>query len=268
MELVQEFFNNLSFPIWSTYLGLVVGIVGTLATIYALFKSKKIKEPFCVVSTRNIIGSIMHDVPNLDIIYDGRLVDSLSVTTIYFWNAGSETINGIDIPENTPFEIKSKNHTVIYNVETKFIKRKANGFNFLVSDKKNKVNINFDFFDKNDGFVLDIVHSGNSAKELEVNAIFKGALPLVKRATFSHQDLPKPIQELLTGELRLPLSFILLVIPPFLSLDLLFNITGINHDYKIQMDILTAVLLIGSSWFFSYKLFKTRVPKGFSLINK
>lgn len=267
MESIVNFFSIISFPVWSTYLGLSVGTIGTVATIYAFFKSKKLKEPFCVVSNRNIISPIMNDVPKLNVQYEGKPIDRLSLTTIYFWNAGSETINGEDTPKNSPFQIMPKNDSVIYNIESKFTTREANGFKFLLNNPKNVVDLEFDFFDKNDGFVIEILHSGKSADDIELHALFKGAKPLIKRATFSHQHLPKPIQELLAGDFRLPLSFFLFLTPLLVSLDAFFNITGINHEYKFQTDIFAALLLTASGWFFSFKLFKTRVPKGFSLLD-
>lgn len=263
MEAIQNIISDPNLAPWLSISGLALAVLSVVLAIYFFLKSRKFKQPFCVISNRNVIDSSISRTPGLSVKYNGEKVNHLSVSTVVFWNAGRETIRGEDIPQNTPFEITTKNGALIYRVENKFNKRDANSFESAVSEDKKKISLSFDFFDQNDGFVLDVVHSGKSGGDLNLAATFMGSKPLTQRASLAFHNWPKPIAEMLSSEFRIILALFLFFFTPLVGLDQIIGLTPISYQLNYYGQIVSYVILVGFSWYSALYLFKTRIPKGF-----
>ena len=87
-------------PITNTILA-IVGIV----SLYITHKCAQVNRLQFVISDNELINNRQSDISNLQISYDGKLVDKLTSTQITFYNMGIKAIRKSDIPQ--------KNHLVL-----------------------------------------------------------------------------------------------------------------------------------------------------------
>jgi hypothetical protein len=93
--------------------------------------------------------------------YSKQKIKNLTVTKFAFWNAGKETINNTDIAKSQPLKIIIDNNHEILDFEKEYENNPANEFSFSLSDDKKILSINFDYIDKNQGFILQINSYGS-----------------------------------------------------------------------------------------------------------
>jgi hypothetical protein len=70
--------------------GYVIGIIGIMATIYGIFKSRKNKQ--CTSVSRNYVAikNYKSVIPDLEIRYAGQQIKDLIITKLGIWNCGKE----------------------------------------------------------------------------------------------------------------------------------------------------------------------------------
>jgi hypothetical protein len=156
-------------------ISLAVGIVGVVLAVVLYRWGRKDKKPLWSIKNNNLVRGFSKQVPNLDIKYDGQNVETLSVCKIVFWNAGSETIRGDDIADADPLTIAPLNNTKLLDV--KLLEDNSKPSRFLISTKPDMTAafLNFDFVDKDQGVVIQAIHTGASVNDLCVKGTIKGA---------------------------------------------------------------------------------------------
>src|SRR5690606_13866978 len=123
-----------------------------------------------------------------EIQYHNNKIDNLSISKIAIWNSGKETISSTDVARNDPFLITIANDYTILDCDILFEKNSANGFS-IYKINSNKVEIKFDYFDFNEGIVVQIYHTSAEEKNISVNGSFKGT-KTIERNSASQKLLP------------------------------------------------------------------------------
>lgn len=260
---IYTFLNDPVVEPWITLLGIILGITSIASAIYFYIKSKRSKKPTCVITNKQIIGSSITQSQDLEVTYNGEKIENLWITNIVFWNAGTETIDDADIPKSSPVCIKINNGK-IFQINKKFIKRDLNLLEFsLINDKK--IDITFDFIDKDDGFILEIIHSAKSETDLNMEAVFKGSDELLNKSSIAFHEWPNPIRELLGSNFRIFFSILLIIFGPLISLNGIYGFVPYSNEIDFAGRIFAGILITFSTWFVAYYLLKTRIPKGFNL---
>ena len=120
-----------------------------------------------------LIKDNLADLKNFEIKYNGKNVETLSLTMFAFWNSGIESIRKEDLATNDPLRIVASENTIIYDVEI----NDQNKVNNFVIEKiyDSSISINFDFMNYNDGIVLSIYHSGRKSLDISVVGTLIGA---------------------------------------------------------------------------------------------
>lgn len=254
---------------WSGWIGIIIGAIGIFLSIYFYLKSKRVKRPYCLTFTHSITSASTVSVTDLEILYRGEPVQNLSVTKFVFWNAGSETINKSDVPDNTPFRIGVTGNSVLLNHSLEFLKNPSNSVTFLENDAGKSLLVQFDYFDRNDGFVLELLHTANSDKSVEVVGIFKGARPLVRRSAAPLLSLPKPLTKILASEGRAFIGIAMIIYPLLMMADIYFQITpfwwpksSVPATYADWVGFSIGITLFFLAGIY---LLRTRLPSGFNL---
>ena len=170
MQFFKEIFNSTP---WLNFVFFVLAIVGLILSFYFYHKAKRDKSPVFVKRTFKLIQQNVIKLENLEIKYEGRIVENLSLTKLAFWNYGREALRKDDIALNDPLLISSSGKTIIYDVEISY-QNKVNSFSVDKMDD-HCVNLNFDFLNHNDGVVLDIYHSGNDGSDILLTGTLIGA---------------------------------------------------------------------------------------------
>lgn len=110
--------------------------------------------------------------PDLEIKFRDIEIDSYSVTTIEFVNSGNQIIDGSDIPELAPLNIKVMNDCKLLNVSIGSVSNESCGFKLLATDDHHS-SFTFDYLNPGDTAFVNLIHSG-SFEDLEVSGAVKG----------------------------------------------------------------------------------------------
>lgn len=232
----METFKNY---ILDNYLAIIGIVISTFFATYYYFKSKKVKCPTYTLTSFPLLNSEIKKIDNLEVKYFGETVQNLTATKFAFWNAGNDTINKSDIPENSPLRIKAKEGITIYSVEVIFCSDLSN--NIFPIIKKGTYIFDYDYLDRNQGCIVKILHSGNSSIDIVVSGKIKGVGDF------------KKAKNLIT---RTPIYPILIL--SFLILISLFGMINSSHLFLkilfLNFIILLLVSLVANLW-------GTRFPK-------
>jgi hypothetical protein len=153
--------------------GVVLAIVGLIASYYFYKKSVRIKEPVYSIKSNNLISGSASTLHNLNISYKKRRVKNLTVSKILFYNRGAETINRQDIATINPLKIASETCTVL-DASVLQVNNPANVFKVILEKGSQDVFIDFDYLDKNQGAVIQVVHTGLSSENIGLYGDIKG----------------------------------------------------------------------------------------------
>src|SRR3989304_1944385 len=164
----------------------LIGILIGLATSYYFYKkSIRIKEPVYSIKSNNLISGSASTLLNLYIAYKGYQVENLTVSKILFYNRGAETIHRQDIETINPIRFSSEICKVL---DASILQANNPSNNIRVHyDPSNKnVFLDFDYLDKNQGAVIQIIHTGLSSEYLELNGDIKGVSKITEISEYSN----------------------------------------------------------------------------------
>jgi hypothetical protein len=166
-----------------TLLSLALAVVSIVLACVFFHKSRRIKEPCWAVRSINLIKGYSARLRDLDVLFRGERVENLSISRIAFWNHGSDTINAADIPTKSPLQITVKD---IRLLDIRILQTNHDSCNFSVELDKNgtSARIGFDYCDRGQGVVLQVVHTGTGATDIVLEGKVKGA-PLERREIVS-----------------------------------------------------------------------------------
>ena len=161
--------TNLVLTIISLSLALLFGIFA----VFSHFSHRKYKEFSYFRRTHQVIETNATATSKLKLSYDGKDIKDFSITKYAIWNSGNEMLNGNNIVEAEPLTISSKwNSIKILDAKIIGETEEANGFKICESDIKS-VKLEFDYANKKDGIVIQILHNGK-ASYFNVNGKIKG----------------------------------------------------------------------------------------------
>lgn len=158
---------------WVLLLTTFFTIIGLPLSIYFYFKSKKEKILKLEVKSNNIFKNFESIIENIKITCDDKNISTLTITNILMWCDGKETIYDKDIATQMPLVIKAKEGKEILKAK---IVSSNNSTNNIVLEKleNNSYKINFEYLDNKDGFIIQVIHTGNNSNDIIINGKIKG----------------------------------------------------------------------------------------------
>ena len=162
------------------YAWLILSVCTVFSVIYAIYagvKGKEKKEISYIVNTHEIVQAGKNMIPEFQISYRGQTIDDLTVTRFAIWNSGNRLLNSNDIVDTKPLSITS-NDDGPHILDASIIKRSEESNKFTI-DKKSAhcAELQFDYIDKQDGIIVQILHTG-SAKNISLSTLIKGGKKL------------------------------------------------------------------------------------------
>lgn len=151
---------------------LFIGILGVVLAFYFYFKSKKTRKPYFSRRSFNVISERVEKYSDLKVTFRNEVIKNLTVTKIAIWNGGNETINYSDLAATDKIYIKADEDFSIFNAEILF--QTNDTCQFKLNQNNKQVDIDFDYIDKNQGCILQIIHSGRKSSDLIVQGTVKG----------------------------------------------------------------------------------------------
>lgn len=157
------------------WVGSILGIGGILMGIWFYRKSKRSPKISVHLDANRMIGWGNNDIlpKNLTVQYKGLPVERISRVIVRIWNSGNDTLESSLIPKSEPFrlELQSENSEIL-SVLILRESTQANKFSTIIDpNKKNKLIINFDYIDPNEGVIIGIMHTDSI-----IAPIFKGII--------------------------------------------------------------------------------------------
>lgn len=159
--------------------GVILGIGGILIGIitgYIFYrKSLRTKEPRWAIRSNNIVQGYSSRFSNVTVLYKDEAVENLTISKVWIWNDGKETITAADTQTINPFRVIGVGNARILDA----IKLKHNSDSSqidVVFDKDQGIGyFKFDYLDHKMGGLFQIVHTGLSSKEIQVVGDIRGA---------------------------------------------------------------------------------------------
>ena len=84
---------------------LALAVLGVVLTIYGTRKTLERKDPRLYCAYFEKIALTENPVPGVEITFEGRAVERVTTTFVWFWNAGRRPIHRSDIPTSQPIRI-------------------------------------------------------------------------------------------------------------------------------------------------------------------
>jgi len=161
---------------WFNILTLSLTVIFGILTIIFFFKSLNVRAPRYAIHSFKVLELRVGDMP-LKMLYADQEIERLTATKIAFWNAGRSTINSQDVPE--PITVQVKDRCKILNARILQVKNPVNNFH-IPSYTQTNVPLFFNYVDKDEGAVIQILHTGESSKDIEIRGTIKGAGKLTR----------------------------------------------------------------------------------------
>jgi hypothetical protein len=152
-------------------LGVGLTILGLAVALVLFRKSRERVRPRFARRSLRILEGARNSVPNeVQILYNNRLVPRLVKTYMAFWNQGTKTLNKIDVVDSDRLRIELLDGELL-RARVVAKTREVNGFVAEIGSQG--CTVRFDFLDKGDGGVIELLHTG-SETELVVHGTIKG----------------------------------------------------------------------------------------------
>lgn len=267
------------------YWGFVVGIIGLFLAIYSLaiqIKSAKKKEPVYIIRSRNLIRDSIAQYQNLSVLYSNKQVKSFTVSKVLFYNKGSDIINREDIVIHDQIKIVPVDNVKILGSRVLQTTKSANQFNAIFKKTQNCVLMNFEYLAKDDGAVIEVMHTGVSSADLLITGVIKD-VQQIKRMSVSRKSIDFLGNFLFEGRYRflLPVgiaTYLLLVICvsiwQIVSIDTLNayrHLLGLTRDVSVIEGVTNLIITFIMSVLFASVLvpfYRSRMksaPKGLEI---
>jgi len=164
----------------------VISIGITILGTYFGLKAIKKKKPVYTKTNFNMITKNVPSFPDLNITFQGSNIENLSSTNFVFWNSGNERIEKNDIAEKSQLRIEAIGGIKIFSALITYRTALENAFEIKINQAQDTVLCKFDYLSKNDGVIIQIIHSGRSSDDL----VFTGTI----------KDIGSPID--VTGQIK------------------------------------------------------------------
>lgn len=168
-ELIMKFLQNS----WVVFITTTFTIIGIPLSIYLYFKSKKEKSLKFEIKSNNIFKNFESIIENVKVTCENKNISTLTITKILMWCNGKETIYDTDIAQKMPLLIKTREGIDILEAKVISSNNLANNIH-LEKLENNLYKINFEFLDNKDGFIIQVVHTGSSQKDIILSGKIKG----------------------------------------------------------------------------------------------
>jgi hypothetical protein len=193
MNELFDFPLNPVFVGWTAIIGFFITIMMAIRGIIAWRWDKQ--EPCWTVRTFQIISgqeSLLHE---LQVRYRGKIVESLAVSEVTFWNNGRRVLHGDDIAAKDRLRITAVNDVRILEASVVEVNNIAlDPIVDMSSVAEKEVLLNFDYLEKGWAFKTQIIHDGKSDQDITVQGSIKGVSGL-RHITFSDSHLDRRLIE-------------------------------------------------------------------------
>ena len=188
----MAFFSELAQTPWITFISIALALIGLISSVFFYYKGRKTKLIRYYLYGNSLFEGFVEKIKGLSIQFYGKQIKTLTVTKIRFWNNGTETINHNDFPTNDPFSINIQKGYEILDASIMKSNNTSNNVKINLSDAGFKIDVDFEYLDPKDEFIIQIFHTGTEdSNDFKVfgsikrfGKIFKGKVNSDRLSTF------------------------------------------------------------------------------------
>ena len=159
---------------WVNLFALILAPIGMFFSIFFFFKSRRKKSVRFFSIYNALVVDFAQKIDGLNIQFSGKEIQRLTVSKIAFWNSGTETITHNDIPSKDKISIDIDEEFRILSCSIIAQTNITNNISVCLSQDGKKVDIDFEYLEKQDGFVIQIFHTGDSKVVFNFNGTVMG----------------------------------------------------------------------------------------------
>jgi hypothetical protein len=172
--------TDLVFNPWFQILSLLTGILGIGIAVITYLVSRKYKRLWYAVRSFTLVRRERATLPGLQVFFDRKLVEALTISKLVLWNSGKDTVRSSDFAEKDPLRFRAKKPLEIleaFVIQSTSSSCAAN----IIRRGNNCFAITFDFFDPRDGVVIQMAHTGTSSQDIDVVGRIVGGRKIQRR---------------------------------------------------------------------------------------
>lgn len=148
--------------LFQNWIETLLAIVGVVIGLFGLLRSRAVGIVAIQSHDISLISRDTSEFPaELDIRYRGASIPRLTSSTVFIWNRGSATIRRRDIAESNPLTLKFDGSVFNQRISCS-TDESIQAVSSIVQDSKHSVSYDFEFLNPKDGFVMEILHAGDS----------------------------------------------------------------------------------------------------------
>lgn len=206
-----------------------------------------------------IIRDSVSNIPNVNILYKEQPISNLTISNFTIWNSRTKSILKSDIVPKAPLCFRSINpNATILDISVIQSNKLSNNAEIIL--KENTFNFSFDYLDKKNGVVIQVIHTGQGSDIVFDGEIIGGYIkcenissnPILKHLT---KPLSSRVNQIMDAVSLFCISITLLFFAIFVGIAIM--LTAFSW---ITLFLLIIMLLIFSFYFILYKLYFT-VPR-------
>ncbi|MCC8061959.1 MAG: hypothetical protein LIO68_01775 [Rikenellaceae bacterium] len=257
-----EFFSNN--PIFNI-ITLTLALIGIILTVYFAVQARRAKKPVYAIRTINLVKDKLAKIDRVEMLFDGKRIDNLSVSRLALWNDGKETIRTTDMSKLNPLKITISEDYQILDCKILYQRNPANNFTTAIEDDGKSVSMGFDYFDYREGVVLEIAHTGINSTCLcmkgSLMGVHKICTRMVRKLPFGQPSKKtEKIFRTIAGWTLIIFSLVLLTVT-------ILIIAISNRKFNMDDDPFFLGIAVLYLIFGYFLLPRSTVPKGLDVFN-
>lgn len=161
-------------------LSLSVGLLGLLYAVISNHRNKKRKIIQTRINSTNIITENANQIPNIKILYKDTPVVTLTVSKVCVWNAGNDVIRKSDVSDTSPLAISVRKDFELF--ECRLLSVSDKDCNISLHQVNKKIVVEFAYLEPKQGFIIQIIHTGENSESLHISGIIINGKNLLSRS--------------------------------------------------------------------------------------
>ena len=169
---------------WFQFVGFLVGIAGILIAIVTFILTRRYKQVWYRVRSFSLVRGALSTLPGLQVLFENKPVNALTISKIVVWNSGNETIRLSDLPEKERLSLQTVGAVEILEAFILQVSTPSCGVS-VRRIARDSFGVGFDFLDPRDGFVIQLAHTGNSSHDVKLMGRIMGRGRISRRAAWA-----------------------------------------------------------------------------------
>ena len=172
-----------------------IAIASLAYAIICQHLNKEKKEVSYRLQSNVLIRKNKSKYEKLSIMYAEKQIDNLCVSTFTIWNSGNRSLQSSDVVASKELTITASDKSSVLDASIICTSEPTNNFVIEILDERT-VKIFFDYIDRNDGVVIQVIHTG-SEEELSIDCKIIGGKPVrnSEKVRFENPFLQKIVIE-------------------------------------------------------------------------